>query len=1594
MTHQRLDRRKGVTAWRTCGLALFLSVGWIDAATPVAPVGLAATVRDGGLTLQWEPTVGAVSYVVRSGNVSGGPYAVVASGVTDRIFDQAGLTNGLTYFYVLSAVNADGEGAPSAELAAVPFGPPVAVRGLSAAAISSTQVSVGWIDPTKTVTSHTIERQRLGEGVWTIVGTTTAGAMSFLDESIEAGASYQYRVVAFAGDLPCAPGTSAIVSVPINVAALPLENLETWLRADGALDLVNGGVALWADSGPKAMNATQDVAGSRPSVAPGAVNGNPGVHFNGTTQHLRLPSGFTDLGAGFSAFVVVRPTGIGPFERYFDFGNGPGLDNIILARDGATPNVLFITYGGGGVAVAGENAIRQDQAQMFEVTQAFGRAELLRNARTLRLSTFGTPDSVERDFNYVGRSNWPVDAYLNADICEMLIFSRQLGEVDRRAIEDYLNRKYALYPSAPTGVAVIPGDSQATLSWNTTGTGDRYVVKRSPSFDGLYGILQAAVVGTNYTDTGLTNGSVYYYRVSVAKPDAADSLTVVARPVQAVAATPVIAPNGSLWLSAFNATISCATPGATLRYTLSGRDPIASDPAVIGGVVNVDRPGVLKVRAFASGLRPSAIASAAFPAASDVGNTGLRGATTLNAGSESVVQSGAGLGAAGAQDSLQFAGWYLSNFGQVIVRVAALSNIPAARAGVILRDGLNPGAAELGIVVGADGVHVVRRLSAGSNAIDTLISDRNVVPQWLKLVRRNAECIVFYSDDGTNWLLAGAEVLPMAAPLAGLVTASGSTSLVAEAGFDHFRIEASDLVQLTAGRSHSVALKGDGTVWIWGSTDPYGGGIPDDFPTRVLGLDRVIAICAGVYHTAALRSDGTIWTWGNGWEGVLGDRAEPNGLVPAPVLGVSDVVGIAAGALHTMALRRDRTVLAWGWNTGGQLADGTNISSSHPRPIPGINDAIAIASASVTSFALGRDGRVWAWGNSTSVGNGVPNPPLALLPVHVVNLDRVRVLVAGLEDVVVRREGGDAWGWGDNYYSQLGGQLSYRIGVPIPLIDLDDFTSVAIGERHLVWRDRFGTVRARGANASGQLGSGVVGGAADIPVGVVVDGDLNALAAGPTHTLASTVDGGLLSWGNAARMKLAYGGLDERYGLPRVPSSSLSAVLATNGNLGLSWNYFSWRGDQLSFVIERRPLGSGESGWLALGTAQQEESGYVDANPPAGAPTEYRIRPMFADGAAPGVDADSLSIAVNFPTAASPARKSAPAGATITTTFYGVGDTYIGLPVIGVARGYWRVAAAGVIAGTGPFVRVADALPFTPNELVFNPGANQHAHYYLLVRSGALAGLTFDVIGNDPTQFLLEPAQGDPSLHPLGGVLAGDVVSLHRHATIDTLFRDNAGAPVIDATTSAFTAPDCVSLFSTAPGVANPAPQLDLVYLAGFGWHRSGSADGTSFVDTVIQPFQLARATRQGTRDHANSLQGMLPTHPLIATLAAPAIDGDRMMAFSIAGDLELRNLNLWQPQPSPLLVVRPTALQDVPAAIGDQLRGFSDFARETSAVSDLGDFYVLDGSPDNYGWRAVEQPGAGTPYNLLKSGEAAIIRRRFPAPQSFWSIPPWSIQD
>ncbi len=92
-------------------------------AISVAPSGLSATAGTAQVTLTWSPAPGALSYQVKRSTVSGGPYGVIASGITTTSHVDSGLAGGVTYYYVVSAVNGGGESFDSSEASATPLPP-------------------------------------------------------------------------------------------------------------------------------------------------------------------------------------------------------------------------------------------------------------------------------------------------------------------------------------------------------------------------------------------------------------------------------------------------------------------------------------------------------------------------------------------------------------------------------------------------------------------------------------------------------------------------------------------------------------------------------------------------------------------------------------------------------------------------------------------------------------------------------------------------------------------------------------------------------------------------------------------------------------------------------------------------------------------------------------------------------------------------------------------------------------------------------------------------------------------------------------------------------------------------------------------------------------------------------------------------------------------------------------------------------------------------------------------------------------------------------------------------------------------------------
>lgn len=86
---------------------------------PAAPTGVvAASPGKKKITVSWNAVAGATSYTVKRSTTNGGPYPTTFTTTTTSL-SNTGLTSGVTYYYVVSATNAQGEGPNSSQASAV-----------------------------------------------------------------------------------------------------------------------------------------------------------------------------------------------------------------------------------------------------------------------------------------------------------------------------------------------------------------------------------------------------------------------------------------------------------------------------------------------------------------------------------------------------------------------------------------------------------------------------------------------------------------------------------------------------------------------------------------------------------------------------------------------------------------------------------------------------------------------------------------------------------------------------------------------------------------------------------------------------------------------------------------------------------------------------------------------------------------------------------------------------------------------------------------------------------------------------------------------------------------------------------------------------------------------------------------------------------------------------------------------------------------------------------------------------------------------------------------------------------------------------------
>lgn len=562
-------------------------------APPPAPTGLQAVAGDGRVSLSWAPAPRATSYSVRRAAGAAGPYAPIAAPALPSHVD-AEAANGAIRFYVVVAINAGGESAPSAETSATPVASPAGVAALEATP-GNGQVSLHW-PAAENASSYVIKRSMEAEGPFAPIATVPT--CDYVDAGLTNGTPYHYRVNALnaaGGGLDSATATATPVAPPPSPTGLAASagNREIELKWAPSARATNYLVKRSESAGgPYAEIAT----------AVGPSHQDTGLE-NGKTYHYvvtAVNAGGESAPSEETRSAPVEPPGM-PTNVVATAGNNqvliswtpaPGATyyRVKRATDKRGPYVTTATV---ARASAIDNGVENGKTYYYVVhaLNAGGRsphsprvsatpvppppppANVVALAGNFRVSLTWDPVptatgySIKRatspngPFTTIGRI--PQNSYLDAAVTNGTTYYysvRSATGVIKGPVTGPVAATPTAPPAAPGGLAAVPGHGTIGLSWNPSPGATSYHVKRAPAAEGPYETV-ASPDGPSWEDIGLANGLILHYKVSAenAGGESPDSLAVAASPV-----APPAVPTGLQALSA-NGEVTLAwipVPGA------------------------------------------------------------------------------------------------------------------------------------------------------------------------------------------------------------------------------------------------------------------------------------------------------------------------------------------------------------------------------------------------------------------------------------------------------------------------------------------------------------------------------------------------------------------------------------------------------------------------------------------------------------------------------------------------------------------------------------------------------------------------------------------------------------------------------------------------------------------------------------------------------------------------------------------------------------------------------------------------------------------------------------------------------------------------
>jgi titin len=448
------------------------------------------------VTLNWDTATGSVTGYKVEISTNGFDWTTVDT-PTATTSTITSLTNGVWYYFHVSAVTAIGAGAPST-IAAKPADVAGQPTALTATVSGNNTIALGWNAPVITggsaIRNYKIEVSTDAGITWDTVTATVLGT-SYSYTSQSAAPQLLFRVSAIN-----AVGTGP-VSTSVAIGAVAIPSAPTALVVTPS----TGALALSWTAPSETVTAYRieyGIDGATWSLAAGNAPSTPTSYtINGLTN-------------GISYFV--RISALNPA------GTGIGLVGT------GTPAIKSSAP----VDLTALTASRQITLT-WSAPGSLGGGSLL--GYTVQISTDGTTWETATANTGTTSTNITINQFAGSALVGGTVYYARVAAVTNLGTGDFTSSIQALLVetvSAVETLTAVSGNQQITLNWTSaTGTVSGYRIERSVNGTEwtTLGTLTPGV--RTYTATGLTNGIWYYFRISTTSAAGDKSSVIAAKPV-------------------------------------------------------------------------------------------------------------------------------------------------------------------------------------------------------------------------------------------------------------------------------------------------------------------------------------------------------------------------------------------------------------------------------------------------------------------------------------------------------------------------------------------------------------------------------------------------------------------------------------------------------------------------------------------------------------------------------------------------------------------------------------------------------------------------------------------------------------------------------------------------------------------------------------------------------------------------------------------------------------------------------------------------------------------------------------------------------